>query len=68
MARSVAAALYPHLAEDRLAPRERPRHRDSRAETIWPGLAPPKPKPVDYQREILLRNLREINDRHRRYK
>jgi hypothetical protein len=61
---AMAGAMYPHLT-NRPAPQERPRQRNLLAERIYPGLAPPKPKPVDYAREALLKNLRKLNQRVR---
>jgi hypothetical protein len=65
---AMAAALYPHLAADRLVPREQPRQRSALAEAMYPSLAPKPPPRSNPLRDSLLRNLREINDRHRGHK
>jgi hypothetical protein len=62
----LAGQIWPHLQADRPTPREQPRQRNPQAERLYPALAPPKPKPFDRNREILLKNLREINARHKR--
>jgi hypothetical protein len=66
--RSAAEALFPHLKSQ--TPQERAVRQPLRtsnpiAQAMWPSLAPPKPQPRNYYRESLLRNLREINARHR---
>jgi hypothetical protein len=60
-----AAAIWPHLAGDRPAPRETSRQTSQLAASMYPKLAPPKPQPRNYYRESLLKNLRELNARHR---
>ena len=61
-----AAAIWPHLAGDRPVPREQPRQTSPLAASMYPSLAPPKPQPSNPLRDSLLRNLREINGRHKR--
>jgi hypothetical protein len=58
-----ADQIWPHLAADRPAAAAQPRQPSPLASAMYPGLVPPKPKPVDQNREILLRNLRWINSR-----
>jgi hypothetical protein len=64
--RSVAEALYPHLRSQVPEPKQRLRTSNPIAQAMWPSLAPPKPQPRDYYRDSLLRNLKEINARHKR--
>jgi hypothetical protein len=59
---SAAEALYGHLPSQ-LPERPAQRSSISVADAMWPALAP---KPKAPPREILLRNLREINARGKR--
>jgi hypothetical protein len=61
-----ATDIWPHLNREAPEPRATPRPRDPLATSMYPSLAPPKPKPSDLYRDALLRNLREINARHKR--
>jgi hypothetical protein len=54
---SAAAALYPHLKAGTPSEVE-PRRTPTLAEAMYPRPKPPTPNPY---REILLRNLRELN-------
>jgi hypothetical protein len=57
-----AAAIWPHLAADRPAPREQPRQTSPLAAAMYPGLAAKsRPLPSNPQRDALLRNLRDLN-------
>jgi hypothetical protein len=60
----LAAALYPHLAADRPAPREMPHQTNPLAARLYPGLVPKPPPPSNPWRDSLLRNLRELNAKH----
>jgi hypothetical protein len=61
-----AGAIWPHLAGDRPAPRETPRQTSPLAQAMYPKHVPPKPTPSNPYRDALLRNLREVNARHKR--
>jgi hypothetical protein len=61
-----ASDIWPHLNKEASEPRGTPRPPSSLAASMYPSLAPPKPKPSNPLRDALLRNLREINGRHKR--
>jgi hypothetical protein len=64
----LAGHVWPHLAADQPEPREQPRQRSALAEAMYPSLVPKTPLPSNPLRDSLLKNLREINDRHRGHK
>jgi hypothetical protein len=64
--RTAAAALYPHLRSQVSEPRQQPRTGNPIAQAMWPSLAPKPLQPSNPYRDALLRNLREINAKHKR--
>ena len=62
---SAAEALFPHLPRGTPDVVQRPERNESVAAAMWPSLVPKPPPPTNPYREILLRNLRELNARMR---
>jgi hypothetical protein len=63
--KSAAASLYPHLQTGTPAVVERRRGPASVGAAMWPGLGPQPKPPTNWHRELLLKNLRELNARLR---
>jgi hypothetical protein len=64
-----AAAIWPHLAADRPAPRETPRQTSPLAQAMYPSLAPPRfDSAAQTKRDLAALNayLRELNARRKR--
>jgi hypothetical protein len=62
----MAAVIWPHLARHRPAPRETPGSTSPLAAAMYPNHAPKPPQPYNWHREATLRNLRELNAKHRK--
>jgi hypothetical protein len=62
---SAAEALFPHLKSGTPAIVERRREPASVADALYSHLRPPQPAPRNWHRELLLRDLRELNARLR---
>jgi hypothetical protein len=61
----IARTLWPHLPRPK-DDQPLPKPTSPLAASMYPRLAPPKPKPSNPYRDILLKNLKEINARHRK--
>jgi hypothetical protein len=62
---TAAQALYGHLPSGTPAIVERRREPASVGAALWPTLGPQPKPPTNWHRELLLKNLRELNARLR---